>query len=328
MNKVVFGVLFLCVSGYSYVISPREVTMASQINDLLVNCRFSRADHLSDSLLRSAPDNLLYYYMRVAVIGLESLDRNKTVHKDVFDSVYEAGMERIDTVSRTTSDVVMIEGFLQASYFSFLLLDGQYLRGIRLGRGALETIERSKSMNPRNYDADYFIGFYGFARGEIQNRLRLLLFWLPDATQEGITSLIECMDKSRFMSTAAAMVLADVYIRNGQLEKGKPLLDSLLNEYPDSRFLYWSRARYFDALKENYLAGDVYALLARRYMAASFHHNALNTATLALERYAAHNPRPREDMQDLIDSVKTEISPHELDSSDRGIYENIITYFK
>ncbi|ERP32109.1 tetratricopeptide repeat protein [Chitinivibrio alkaliphilus] len=322
------SIVLLLVLGITqaYTISEEEVRNAAIINDLLVNCEFERARSRSDSLLIESPESILYYYMGVAVIGLESLDRNEVVDLSRFEEIYTAGLKRVAAAQRRTSDVVMLEGFLQASYFSILLLDGQYVRGVRQGRGALDLIKKTKEMNPQNFDADYFIGFYSFARGELRNRLRFMLFWMPDEIEEGLVALQRCMEHARFMSTAAAMVLADVSVRDGRLEEGRELLDSLLVEYTDSRFLLWTKARYYEALGEYFLAADVYGDLAHRYVSVSFYTNALNTAEHAMDLYEKSSYPAESALYELARTITEGVPRRGLSRGDTRLLDALEKY--
>ncbi|MGM0444751.1 MAG: hypothetical protein ACQEQV_11265 [Fibrobacterota bacterium] len=326
LQKILLLILSsLFVSAAAYEISEKEIHDARQLNRYLVNCEFSRARGFCDSLfaeeeVRRLP---LYYYMKVAAMGLESLDRDQVVHRESFYNTYNSGMAVIDslkTAGERSSDLVMTEGFLTASFFSYLLLDGKYMTAIKYGRGALDTIETAKKLDSSNYDADYYIGFYSLAKGELKNRLRMFLFWMPDGIKNGAESLENCMDSSRFMSSAAAMVLVDVYVRDGSVQKAAPMLDSLQGEFPHSRFLRWTEARLKEQQKDDAGAGQVYENLCRSYLDADYIHNALVTGELARTRYTTAGAEATA----LQKEIRQRVERSSLNRDDEKLYDAIV----
>lgn len=281
LSKIAISLILsaLFFSLFSYTISDPEIKDALEINELVVNCDFKKAEKQSQTLLNANPDKPLYYYLVLASIGLRTLDSDVFLNEDTFHTTYTKGMALIEKMEKEkkTSDLVMLKGFLKASYFSYMMVGGKYGKAITDGRGALDIIEEAKKLNKENYDSDYFIGFYSFAKGELRNRLKVLLFWMPDGTADGQKSLEICSKKSRFMQSAASMVLVDVFVRDGKFVKARPMLDSMLQVYPQSRFLMWTECRYWEGKKDTAKAAKAYMDLARAYFDAEYWHNGLET---------------------------------------------------
>lgn len=318
----------LFCSLFSYTISPKEVEDALVINELVVNCRFEKAEHLSDSLLNENRDKPLYYYLVLASIGLRTLDSDVFKNEMKFKTTFDSGMNLVSKIEQKgkTSDLMMIKGFLKASYFSYMLVGGKISKAIGDGRGALDIIEEAKKLNQTNYDSDYFIGFYSFAKGELRNRLKVLLFWLPDGVKDGQKSLEICSKKSRFMRSAASMVLVDVFVRDGEFSKARPMLDSMKVVYPNSRFLYWTEARYWEGKNDDRRAAEAYRDLSRRYFDDFYWHNGIETATMAVK--FMKKAKMDKELKAFSEEVKTSVPSSRLAKKDRGKFDKLISYAK
>lgn len=329
-SKITISLLFssLFFSLFSYTISDKEIKDALKVNELVVNCSFKQAEYVSDSLLEENPDKPLYYYLVLASIGLRTLDSDVFKNEERFKTVFNSGMHQISRMEREgkTSDLMMIKGFLKASYFSYMMVGGKYSKAIGDGRGALDVIEEAKKLDQNNFDSDYFIGFYSFAKGELRNRLKVLLFWLPDGVKDGQKSLEICSRKSRFMQAAASMVLVDVFVRDKKFAKARPMLDALKKKYPRSRFLMWTECRYWEGKNDYGRAAEAYMYLSKEYFNAQYWHNGLETALLAA-KFLKKSERDS-DLKRFARDIKVLIPASEVSKSDQGSFKKIKAYAK
>jgi tetratricopeptide (TPR) repeat protein len=276
---IILIILIFCntVSAQNYKISDEVSAFAVKLNDFLVNCQFDSAYAFCDKLLKKDPNEPLFYYLYLASIGLKTLDFDEIKDKEKFNAIYAKGIERINVMLKTEPDnceLLLVNGFLISANASFLLVCGKYASGVGAGGKALDVLKAALVCCDENYDALYYLGFYNYARAELRKRLGVL-FWLPKSSDDGIAALQKCVENAKFMNRAAEMVLADVFVRENKLEKTKDILPKLLEKYPESRFLLWTKMRYEFAKKDNSAAINTAVFVSRSYFRDSAFHNGI-----------------------------------------------------
>jgi hypothetical protein len=91
------------------------------------------------------------------------------------------------------------------------------------------------------------------------------LFWYPGEKSEGIAAIDNCKKTGRFAGPAAAMVLAELAIREKRFGDAAILVKELSDAHPKSRFVKWSMAKLFEAQSSAVNAAGVYRDLADEY---------------------------------------------------------------
>ena len=314
MNKIIY-ILIIVSTSFSYSLRESYIRDAKRVNDLLINCDFNTAYKLSDEYLSADSSEPLYYYLKLASIGLEVLDRDKIVKKPEFESTFEYGVSLLESKETLNSYETMLLGFLYSSYSSFKLLEGKYLTAVSAGKKGLNLIEEAREKDSTNYDLDYYLGFFSYARGELKKRVPIL-FWLDDSSKEGIMQLKRCSKKGLFMNNAADMVLVDVLIREGEISQGDSLLTKLLQAYPNSRFLFWTEARKYEALSDSVNTFNTYKKLSDNYSKVGFVHNSLETALLAMD-FCTDNK------ENNLKKLLSQFDYAELGSEDKKLYTQL-----
>lgn len=222
----------------------------------------------TDSLMAVDSTEPLYPYLHLCALGLRDLDFDQIIDTSVFLTTYKKTIRTINVYEKyhgRTSYSMTLLGFALASHSSFYLLHKKYFSAIGTGLDAMKIFNKAKKSDSTNYDVDLFLGLYNYAKGELKKRLWMVLFWYPGSKKQGIQSLEACRYNSQLVSEGAKVVLIDIYVMESKYDKSKILADSLFKKYPNSRFLFWSRARYFEALKEYAKAANEYGELADSY---------------------------------------------------------------
>lgn len=317
--------LLLITLSFAYTVPDSLREEAKWVNDKLIRCEFNAAQKYSNELLAKDSTQPLYYYLKLAALGLESLDREEIVREKEFHSTYKKGMSilKSDSNLENNSYLMMLKGFMETSLSSFYLIGGKYFSAMSIGQDGLKSVEKARALDPRNSDVDYYLGFFSYARGELKKRIPIL-FWLDDSSKEGIKELQRCSDNGLFMNRAADMVLVDVLVREGQLEKGAEKLNSMLNEYPSSRFLLWTKTRLETARDEKVKAADTFLELSQSYINDNFIHNALVTALNAIDLVSDNS----EKQSDIANQVKESLNGTKIPGSEQGLYKKLLKYCK
>jgi hypothetical protein len=233
----------------------------------------------------------LYPYLHLCALGLRDLDFDRIIDTVAFLKTYDRTIRTISDYERKhgrNSYSITLLGFAYASHSSFYLIHKKYFSAIGTGLDAVRMCDEGKKLDTSNCDVDFFLGFYNYAKGELRKKLWMVLFWYPGSKREGIRTLERCRDRGQLVSEGAKMVLADVYSREAQFKKSRDLLDCLYRKYSQSRFLFWSEARYFEDLKEPLNSARVYGKLADSYAQERFGaYNACVTRLKQVELLAA-----------------------------------------
>jgi tetratricopeptide (TPR) repeat protein len=323
MIKKILIVLAISFSLFSYEIKEELHSHAFKVNDLLIDCKFDEADSYADSLINSNESEPLFYYLKLTSMGLRMVDYDEIYKRDEFLKLFTRGyalLNRLEKTSGATSDLVMLQGFLKAAKSSLHLLDGSYMTAVSDGKESLKLIKKSKELNTQNFDVDYYVGFYNYAQSELKKRLFFILFWMEGSSSEGVLALERCSEKSRFMGRAADMVLVDILVREKKFDKVYEMLNPLLESYPQSRFLLWTKMRYYELQKDYSKTARAYKNLAENYFADGVWHNGLITAELARK----YLKKSGEDSYGFISFVKKSIDQDELSAEDLKRYKSVI----
>ena len=235
----------------------------------VANCRFDEANARIDSLVRADPGDPFLYVLRMTAIGLRDLDydcsSDSAGYADAYLSVVRTSARLPRRTALDSSYALTMGGFADAMYASFCLRQKQYGAGVRVGLDGLKQLRLAKECDARNYDVDFFLGFYECAKADLRRRLWWVLFWSQGSVADGIARLERCVREAQFAGIGAAISLADVYTSHGQYDKAATLIDGLFRAYPESRFAMWARARYHTARSEHAQAAAVYDQLTRQY---------------------------------------------------------------
>ncbi len=284
--SLILAVLIFSTTVPCFTLEPAVKKTADDVIGMMINCEFTRALKQSDSLMASDSLEPLYPYLHLCALGLRDLDFDRIIDTTAFLSAYKRTIAQIDAhekVHGKTTYSMTLRGFAYASHSSFYLLHGKYFAAIGTGMDAVRLFDDVKEMDSTNYDADFFLGFYNYARGELKKRLWMVLFWYPGSKKKGVKSLETCAQKGQISSLGSKMILIDVYVREKKYEKSKKLFKRMIEKYPASRFLFWSNARYFEVIKEYARAADEYGKLADSYEGERYgDYNALVTRLMQI----------------------------------------------
>ncbi len=281
------ALLFLFTAVFSFTMEPQLKKEADAVIGMLINCEFSRAMNSTDSLRAIDSTEPLYPFLHLCALGLRDLDFDRIVDTVAFLQYYKltiSTIEGYEALHGRDSYSMTLLGFTYATHSSFYLMHKKYFSAIGTGLDAVKIFNDIKEIDSTNYDAQFFLGFYNYAKGELKKRLWMVLFWFPGSKKDGIRTLEACTNHNQLTAEVAKMSLVDVYIQEEEYEKSRKLYTRLRKKYPRSRFLFWSNARYYEAVKDYKKAADAYDKLAMSYESNELgEYNALVTRLKQIE---------------------------------------------
>lgn len=269
MNLKNVALIFFCTTNiFGFSLSPKLKNISRDISELIIKCKFQQAINYSDSLLESDTTEPLYPFLKLCVLGMRDLDFDRVVDSAAFLSVYNRTIKTIGEYEKRkgkTSYSQTLTGYSYVAYASYYLIHKRPFSAIGKGFDALDILKELVKTDSTNYDAQFLLGFYDYSKAELKKRLWMVLFWYPGNKKLGIKRLENSGSKGQITFMAAKISLIDVYTRESEFRKSKSLADSLVSLYPKSRFLMWSRAKYFEALKQFSNAAKIYGELSDLY---------------------------------------------------------------
>ena len=264
-------VLFFLSSGPAlYAWTVPHTQFVHSVNNAMIECRFDDALRMTDSLQQLHPEEPLAPLLRLSALGLQDLDLEQKGESPQFEHTCSLTLRLIDTLEAaegTSSYSMTLRGFALGSLTSYHLRLGRYTAAVGSGVEALRLLREAKERDGSNADADFFLGLYNCARGELRRRLWWLLFWYPGGEQEGIVQLENSSRNGILASGAATLSLVDVYLQARRFDDAARVLQELESRFSQSRFVLWARARYFEAVGDNKRAAHVYGKLSVSYRA-------------------------------------------------------------
>jgi tetratricopeptide (TPR) repeat protein len=177
--------------------------------------------------------------------------------------------------------VLTIAGFARATHASFYLHQNRYFAALGSGLDAIEALRTAQRIDSANYDADFFLGLYEYAKSELKRKLWMVMFWYPGDRQAGIRRLENAARRGRVVGSASRMALIDIYVKEKRFEDARHTIARMRTEFPDSRFIRWSEARFYESLGRGARAADIYRLLWASYRDTP--HGAYNSLVCGLK---------------------------------------------
>ena len=233
---------------------PSKLQIPSQhIVSSILNCEFNEAFRLSDSLHKELPDDPLPSLLKLASIGMRDIDFDRTLDSAEFLNTYQKTIDLIklfETADGISSYSLTLEGLCKAIHAAFYLRIKSYGSALQNGFDALRLLKDAKELDPTNTEVDLFLGLYDYGRAELRSRLWWVFFWSPGNKKEGIHKLEDCSKSAFLTGTAAQLSLSDIYTKEGKPELSLPVIERLEKKYPQSRFVLWAKAKYFEQIEK------------------------------------------------------------------------------
>lgn len=270
INKFIIFALICASAANAFTLEREKKDAVKSVVGMLISCRYAGAFKTVDSLMLDEPSEPLWHLLSLFNLGLKIMDYNAVADSAEFMESYLGTINAVyeyEKINGPSSYSLTLSGFADATHAAYFLYQNKYFSAIGTGLEAVKTLNRAVEMDSSNYDADLFLGMYDYAKSELKKKLWMIMFWYPGSKRDGIRRLEKCSVKAEISSSAAELALIDIYIQEELFEKAKKSIDTMLSKYPSSRFVLWSKAKYFEKLKDYKSSAEVYGLLAKSYEA-------------------------------------------------------------
>jgi tetratricopeptide (TPR) repeat protein len=270
-NKSYRSILLLFITStlcWGFSLPEKSIRSAKLVIPPMINCDFKTAIALTDSIIYTNQADPFPYILKLTILGMRDVDFERTLDSSLFLRTSNHVTTLIDSMEEhdgKSSYSRMLAGFNKSMYSAFFLRNNSFVSGLQCGFDALDLLKEALLLDSTNTEVLFFLGLYDFARAELRTRLWWVLFWYPGDKKQGFERLALCSRKSTITGTAAALSLSEMYVKDQMIDKADSLLSLLEMQFPQSRFVLWTRAKYFETLKEFAKAAKVYEQLATSY---------------------------------------------------------------
>jgi tetratricopeptide (TPR) repeat protein len=283
----IFAAIWTQVHAFTMPESQRLVVQ--ETIETIMNCGFERAFFLCDSLIRQDSADPMAWMLKVSAIGLHDLDCDSLTDSLQFYAVFrkaEAVAGTYEGKHGESSYSLTIRGYSKVIAAAYSLWQKRYFEGLGFGLDAVSVLKQAKKSDPANNDADCILGLYTYARAELKKKFWWVLFWYSGDKEDGIRRIKSCVKNGRFANTPAALVLAEITVREKRYDECEGDIAALTQRFPKSRFIRWTQIKLYESTKVYREAGDLYQSLADAYdEIPNARRNAVDTRNRAAHMY-------------------------------------------
>jgi tetratricopeptide (TPR) repeat protein len=270
IRKVILPIFILLLSRstQSCIVPSDQRECTSHIVSLILDGSYDQAIKDADSVLKINNFDPLPSVLKLAVIGMRDVDFEITVDSAGFITNYRQSIEKIRNFEKSkgvSSYSKMLTGFAKAIHSTFFLRRKLYFSAMQNGLDAISSLKDAKQLDSTNTDVDFFLGLYDYSKAELRKHLWWALFWYPGSKADGIRKLTECSRSACITNTAALLSLSDIYLMEKKPDSSSAILERLESRYPESRFVLWAKAKYFESNRHYTDAAGSYGSLADSY---------------------------------------------------------------
>ncbi len=270
-RKMLFGLLVLISTvRLQAAPTPQQISALQAALSAGERQEYDSSFALFNTYLARNPRDPLALLLKASITGLRMLDFEDTSPGASFESELARIISLTDSAgARPDCDsawVFYVRGAARATLASHQLRKGKYWKGSRIGMDALDAFDVAARRNPPMADCFLYQGLYDYVKGELERKLRVILFWREAGGKaEGIRKLEICREHALFSNAAAAQTLLGIYVREKDWDRAEALYRDLVARLPANRPARWTLANgYFENRqwsKAAVLYGDLRPLL-------------------------------------------------------------------
>ncbi|MDR0307309.1 MAG: hypothetical protein LBI42_10810 [Chitinispirillales bacterium] len=234
----------------------------------ILECRFENAMQTAEFAYAADNKNPIGPVLHLVALGMRDIDFDSTIDTLAFLRSFERAKTVVDEYEKqngVSSYSSTLKGFTLGIHASFHLNNKSYFAAAGTGLDALSLMKNARGLDPANTDVNFFLGLYDYARADIKKKLWWVLFWFPGNKQSGIRQLEEGAKSATLTKIASQLALSDIYLEQKQPEKSRVIIDELKKTLPNSRFVLWAQAKYFEDQNMHNQAALTYGKLADSY---------------------------------------------------------------
>ncbi|MCL2688877.1 MAG: hypothetical protein FWE57_03385 [Chitinispirillia bacterium] len=288
--KKILAVILLIVPAVNALQIPdshRKIAETA-IREIL-ECRFENAMQTAELACTRDSKNPIGPVLHLVALGMRDVDFDSTIDTQAFVRSFERARSAVEEYERengVSSYSLTLKGFTLGIHASYHLKNGSYFSAAGTGLDAMRLMREARELDPTNTDVNFFLGLYDYAKADIRKKVKVI-FWFPGDKQSGIRQLEEGAQSAVLTKIAAQLALSDIYLEQKQPQKSRKIIDQLMKDLPNSRFVMWAAAKYYEDQKMHSEAALMYGRLADSY--GKYPHGTYNAIVTRNKQAHLHN---------------------------------------
>ncbi|MCX7725648.1 MAG: hypothetical protein N2053_02235 [Chitinispirillaceae bacterium] len=267
-GKIISFFIFLSISSniYAFSIPQNKKSISEKCVEYILATKYDSALlFIEKNEEKEVP---LYFVLKLTVLSMRDVDFETPIDTLFFMKIYNEAIkkcEKYETVNEKSSYSRMLYGTTKAIYAANLLKQKKYFAAVPVGFNAMDLLNEAYKIDSTNYDAEFFLGLYEFALSELRSKLWWVLFWYPGNRANGIKRVRRCAENGIIIGKAALIPLCEMYIQDKKAEEARKIMEEFKKKYPDSRFVLWSEAKYYESQREYNKSAEIFEKLSESY---------------------------------------------------------------
>lgn len=262
------SIIFFCLysSLFAFSLPHYKKEISKKCVEYILTTRYDSA--LLFIAEKQEKEDPLFWVLKLTVLSMRDVDFETPIDTFLFMKTYNEAVEcceKYETLNEKTSYSRMLYGTTKAIYAASLLKQKKYLAAVPVGFNAMDLLNEAYKLDSTNYDAEFFLGLYEFALSELRSKLWWVMFWYPGNRANGIKRVQRCAEKGIIIGKAALIPLCEMYIQDKRPDSARKIMEEFKKQYPESRFVLWSEAKYYESQKEYRKAAEVFEKLSHSY---------------------------------------------------------------
>jgi tetratricopeptide (TPR) repeat protein len=211
--------------------------------DMTINTKFNQAESLLSQRMDDGDSSLEVYFYYASVLNSKMTHFENNANQKEFyqalNKVIEKGTEKLDDENLDNKAKGRLLFYIGSAYGYLGFYQGQigeWFSAVRNGSKAHDFLERAVATDSTQWDAYLGLGAYKYW---LSTKVHWIPF-IPDEREEGIALIkktIKHNPKSRFM---AMHQLVYILLDYGDYEQAEIIAGQLVENYPQSQFMYWA----------------------------------------------------------------------------------------
>jgi len=255
----------------------------------ILECHFNNALQITEQSYIADNKNPIGPVLHLVALGMRDVDFDSTIDAQAFVRSFQRANTVIEEYERengVSSYSLTLKGFTLGIHASYHLKNSSYFSAAGTGNNALKLMKEARELDPNNTDVNFFLGLYDYAKADIRKKTKVI-FWFPGDKKSGIRQLEEGASNAILTKIASQLALSDIYLEQKQPQKSRDIIDKLKKELPNSRFVMWAEAKYYEDQKKHSEAALAYGRLADSY--GKYPHGTFNAIVTRNKQAHLHN---------------------------------------
>ncbi len=200
---------------------------------------YERALAHIDTVITRAPEEPIGHLFHAATLQSRMLDYENDADEEAFMKSLKTCRQLSEKLLHKNPSDAQAYFWLGSAYGYEAFYTGKkrrYLEAVRTGWQTIQHLQTAIKLDPELYDAYLGIGTYKYYRSKMK------LFFLGDESGEGLAMVQKAATQGKYSRYAALNGLTWILLDENRAAEAYALADSVLQEFPASRFFLWGAA--------------------------------------------------------------------------------------